>query len=169
MMSEASLREVMRTFPQGVVVVTTPPPANGDGPRGITVSSFTSVSLEPPTILISIMKTSQAHDLIDSGQFLINILSDRQDDVSNRFATPGLSSDEQFAGFRLSDRFGHSASPAIDGCLAYLQCRVVERLTVSDHTLFVGQVEQAQLGTEGDPLVYCARQYRQLGAPIDKS
>ena len=92
-MSDVSLRDVMRTFPQGVVVVT----AEGDeGPRGITVSSFTSVSLTPPLVLICVMKEARAHAAIAKGKFTINVLSDTQGALSDHFASPNLSSSEQF-------------------------------------------------------------------------
>ena len=158
-MSETSLRDVMRTFPQGVVVVTAPAAPNGDGPRGITVSSFTSVSLAPPTVLICIMKKSRAHDPIDGGRFMVNVLSDHQGEVSDHFANPKLSSSQQFQGRALCERFGRNAPPALDGCLGYLLCKVVERAPLADHTLFVGEVERADLGVEGTPLIFCSRQY----------
>lgn len=147
----------MRTFPQGVVVVT----AQGDdGSRGITVSSFTSVSLTPPIVLICIMKDAQAHSAIDKGRFVVNVLSENQGPVSDHFASPNLTSDEQFEGY---------AYPKLEGCIAYLHCNVVGRTEQGDHTIFFGEVEQAELGTRSDeprPLVFCARQYWGLGTSV---
>ena len=155
-MSEISLRDVMRTFPQGVVVVT----AEGDeGPRGITVSSFTSISLTPPRVLICIMKESQAHDAIAKGKFVVNVLSDEQGAVSDHFASPKLSSEEQFAEY---------ASPKLDGCLGYLHCSVVDQTEQGDHTVFFGEVERAELGDDGKPLVFCSREYWGLGETVHK-
>ena len=77
-MSDLSLKDVMRTFPQGVTVVT----AEGDGgPRGVTVSSFTSVSVAPPLVLICILKESRSHDAIKKGKFVVNVLAEGQSAV----------------------------------------------------------------------------------------
>jgi flavin reductase (DIM6/NTAB) family NADH-FMN oxidoreductase RutF len=149
--SEVSLRDVMRTFPQGVVVVT----AEGDdGARGITVSSFLSVSLTPPLVLVSVMREARAHAAIDRGRFVVNVLSDAQGHVSDHFATPNLTSDQQFEKVTARD-----SPPRIEGCLGYLECKVVQRIPVADHTLFIGEVERAELGVEGKPVVFYGRQY----------
>ncbi len=153
-MSEISLRDVMRGFPQGVVVVTAP---GDEGPRGITVSSFTSVSLAPPRLLICIMHESRAHSAIAKGPFVVNVLSEKQGAVSDHFASPKLSSEEQFAKY---------ASPKLDGCLGYLHCRVVETTEQGDHAVFLGEVERAELGEEGKPLVFCTRGYWGLGETV---
>jgi flavin reductase (DIM6/NTAB) family NADH-FMN oxidoreductase RutF len=147
----------MRTFPQGVVVVT----ATGDeGPRGITVSSVTSVSLVPPTVLVCIFKESRAHAAIEKGRFVVNVLAETQGGVSEHFARPNLGSAEQFEGMESAGN-----PPVLEGCLGYLHCRVVER-PQGDHTIFVGEVELAELGIEGRPLVFCSRQYWGLGSTV---
>lgn len=156
-MSDVSLRDVMRTFAQGVTVVT----AEGDdGPRGITVSSFTSVSLTPPLVLICIMTDAQAHAAIAKGRFVVNLLNETQGPVSDHFASPNLTSDEQFNGYDY---------PKLAGCLGYLHCKVVGRTEQGSHTVFFGEVERAELGKpseEGRPLVFCARQYWGLGESV---
>lgn len=159
-MSETTLREVMRTFPQGVVVVT----ATGDeGPRGITVSSFISLSLSPPRVLVSIWKESRAHEAIDRGRFVVNVLAEDQGALSDHFARPSLTSDEQFR-----DVAAAGAPPKLSGCLSYLDCRVVERVPASDHTLFIGEVEGAEMGRDGKPLVFYSREYWGLGSTVHK-
>lgn len=157
-MSELSLRDVMRTFPQGVVVVTA---AGDDGPRGITVSSFTSVSLAPPTVLVCILKESRAHPAIEKGRFVVNVLAETQGWLSEHFAHPNLSSEEQFGGLG-----SEGSPPVLKGCLGYLHCRVVERWAQADHTVFIGEVERAEMGIEGRPLVFYSRQYWGLGSMI---
>ena len=155
-MTEISLRDVMRTFPQGVVVVT----AEGEeGPRAITVSSFTSVSLDPDLVLICIMKESRAHDAIASGKFVVNVLAENQGAVSDHFASPKLSSEEQFDGYTF---------PKIAGCVGYLHCLVVGETAQGTHTVFFGRVERAELGSEGKPLVFCSREYWGLGDTVHK-
>lgn len=148
----------MRTFPQGVVVVTA---ADDDGPRGITVSSFCSVSLTPPLVLICIMKDARAHAAIDRGRFFVNVLAEDQGPVSDHFATPNLSSREQFESIPTT-----SDPLLLDGCLGYLRCRVVGRVEQGDHTIFFGEVESADLGREAKPLVFYSRRYWGLGATV---
>jgi flavin reductase (DIM6/NTAB) family NADH-FMN oxidoreductase RutF len=159
----------MRTFPQGVVVVTA---IGSEGPRGITVSSFLSLSLAPPRVLVSIMKEARAHEAIDRGRFTINVLGEDQGALSDHFARPNLSSDEQFR-----DVAVEGEPPRLEGCLSYLECRVVERVPASDHTLFIGEVERAELGRQGQkaqegqpakPLVFFSRQYWGLGSTVHK-
>lgn len=157
-MSEVSLRDVMRTFPQGVVIVTA---EGSDGMRGITVSSFLSVSLTPPLVLVSVMTQARAHDAIDAGRFVVNVLSDAQGALSDHFATPNLTTEQQFESV-----VTRGTPPRIEGCLGYLECKVTERVPVADHTLFVGEVERADLGKEGRPLVFQARQYWSLDAVV---
>ena len=158
-MSDLSLKDVMRTFPQGVTVVT----AEGDdGPRGITVSSFTSVCVAPPLVLICILKESRAHDAIDKGRFVVNVLAEGQGAVSDHFASPKLSSEEQFDGYGF---------PELKGCLGYLHCHVVDQSSQGTHTVFFGAVDKAELGAgsnsgEFKPLVFCSRQYWGLGETV---
>ena len=157
-MSDATLREVMRTFPQGVVVVTA---MGSEGPRGITVSSFISLSLDPPRVLVSIAKESKAHDAIDRGRFGVSVLADDQGAISDHFARPNLTSEEQFRGVA-----AEGEPPKLSGCLSYLECRVVARVAALDHTLFIGEVERAGFGREGKPLVFFSRQYWGLGSTV---
>ena len=151
-MSDLSLKDVMRTFPQGVTE------EGGEEPRGITVSSFTSVSLTPPLVLIGIMKECSAHNAIDKGRFVVNVLAEDQGVVSDHFASPKLSSNEQFDGFSF---------PKLEGCLGYLHCNVVDRTSQGTHT--IGEVEQGELGASSDaakPLVFCSGRYWGLGETV---
>lgn len=157
-MSEVSLRDVMRTFPQGVVVVTA---MGEEGPRGITVSSFLSLSLTPPLVLVSIATTSQAHEAIGHGPFVVNVLAEDQGKLSDHFALPSLTSEDQFSRVE-----AEGTPPVIAGCLGYLRCRVVERITHADHTLFIGEVDSSSLGKQGRPLVFFSRQYWGLGTTV---
>jgi len=157
-LTDATLREVMRTFPQGVVVVTA---MGSKGPRGITVSSFISLSLAPPLVLVSIATESSAHEAIGRGPFTVSVLADDQGAISDHFAVPNLTSEEQFRGIG-----AEGEPPKLSGCLSYLECRVVERVEASDHTLFIGEVEQAGFGREGMPLVFFSRQYWGLGSTM---
>jgi len=159
-MDGEALRSVMRVFPQGVVVVTAGP--EGREPRGVTVSSFMSVSLDPPLVVICIMQQAKAHGAIEeAGSFAINILAEDQGALSDHFATPNLSSEEQFATVAHEKRPGHA--PIIGSCLGYLDCTVVNKVAQGDHTLFVGEVQSGKVLTESRPLVFYSRRYWGVG------
>lgn len=138
----------------------------GEGPRGVTVSSFVSISLTPPLVLISVSHASQSHPLIDSAScFTLNVLSDGQGALSEHFARPDLSSEEQFQAVRV--RRGNRGTPWIEGCLAHLDCDVVDRVAQADHTLFIARVEHAELHQEsGRPLVFYSGDYWGLGSVV---
>jgi flavin reductase (DIM6/NTAB) family NADH-FMN oxidoreductase RutF len=156
--SREALRQAMRRWTTGVTVVTV---RCGQEARGVTINSFTSVSLEPPLVLISIDGRSRTHHLILAAQrFCINILDERQQALSDRFAgrRPGEHA--------LFDDCSRAATPGglpiLDDSLAWLDCRLVDTHAVGDHTLFIGLVSAAHSAETGQPLVYHAGQYRQL-------
>ena len=144
----------MRVYPQGVTVVTT---STDDGPRGLTVSSFTSVSLEPPLVLFSIAKSSGLHDLFrGSMAFAVNFLADDQMSVSDRFAGRTKSKD-RFDG--ISFTRGETGSPIIRGVRAVLECRPWQTFEGGDHSVFVVEVVSAVTYGSKRPLVYYSQQY----------
>ena len=144
----------MRAFPQGVTVVTT---LAGGVPKGITVSSFTSVSLVPPLVLISLAKGSALHDLFTDAEFFaINFLADDQKSVSDRFAGRTLLKD-RFEGLR--HREGYTRSPVIEGARAIIECRRWRVDDGGDHSLVLGEVVRADKLSDKPPLVYYAQQY----------
>src|SRR5512134_2266478 len=149
-----AFRQALSQFAAGVTVVTT---RCGDGtPRGLTVTAFCSVSLDPPLVLVSIDNRSEAHDGFAEGAFAVSVLAEGQEEVSRRFALPGT---DKFA----SGECVASASglPLIPDALAHLLCRVVTAVPGGDHTVYLGQVEDVQV-REGRPLVYHGRGYRRL-------
>ena len=151
---QAGLKQAMRVYPQGVTVVTFGAP---DGPKGITVSSFTSVSLSPPLVLVSIAKGSALHDLIvRSEAFAVNFLADDQKSVSDRFAGR-VQLRDRFEG--LSYRKGSTGCPIIDGARAAIECRPWRAHDGGDHTILVGQVVSARALSAKKPLVYYSQQY----------
>ena len=155
-MSGEALRQVMRVYPQGVSVVTAQP--QGDAPRGITVSSLLSVSTIPARVLVSIARVAQAHPAIEQARaFAVNLLAEDQGALSEHFARQGLSAEEQFGsiGYRLSPM----GSPLIEGCLAFLDCRVVDVSAQADHTFFIGEVDSGEVVRQARPLVYYERGY----------
>ena len=151
---DAQFKLAMSHFASGVTIVTT----EHDGkPFGMTVAAFSSLSLHPPLILICIEKTVKTHDAIaGAGKFGVSILSSKQGDVSNRFASRA---EDKFAGTEIVT--GELGVPLIAGAITRLDCRVTERLEGGDHTIFVGEVVDANT-EEGEPLVYFRSGYREI-------
>ena len=148
-------REVLGHFATGVTIVTT---TNGDGrPTGLTASAFTSVSLEPPLVLVCVDHKAQSYPaLIERGRFAVNILTTRDEDVSRRFATSRL---DKFDG--VPHRLGELGLPLLEGALAQLECVTVARHVEGDHTILVGRVERAR-SAPGEPLLYYRGRYGRL-------
>jgi flavin reductase (DIM6/NTAB) family NADH-FMN oxidoreductase RutF len=155
-----TLRKTMRQWSTGVTIVTT---AAGDERAGMTVSSFTSVSLEPPTVLVCLNKDAYAHDLVKrSGVFAISMLGVGQDWLSNRFAGLDPNVTDRFEGLELIT--GETGSPLLPGAIAWLDCRVKSTHDTSTHTVFFGEVVFAGNDPERAPLVYYNRGYHALVA-----
>jgi flavin reductase (DIM6/NTAB) family NADH-FMN oxidoreductase RutF len=135
---ELSLRSVMSCFPTGVTVVAT---RDAEGqPLGLTVNSFTSVSLEPPLVLVCIKRDSNTHDpLLTAGGFVVSILSAAQAEVAARFAK--RPSEGRFDGVEWSP--APSGNPILVGCAAWLDCSITEMVTAGDHTIILGRVVAA--------------------------
>lgn len=149
-----SLKQAMRIYPQGVTIATTSTP---EGPKGLTVSSFTSVSLEPPLVLMSIAKSSALHDLFrDAKAYAVNFLADDQKSVSDRFAGR-TKAKERFEGIRFSKGVG--GSPVIDGVRAVIECKAWEVYEGGDHSILIGEVVHARAMNSKRPLVYYSQQY----------
>jgi len=144
----------MRVYPQGVTVATTTGPA---GPAGLTVSSFTSVSLEPPLVLISIAKGSAIHDIFrEAKAYAINFLADDQKSVSDTFAGRTKAKD-RFDGLRFTK--GLTGSPIIEGVPVAIECRSWRVYEGGDHSILVGEVVSAKTFNSKRPLVYYSQQY----------
>lgn len=153
--SPSLFRHVMGHFATGVTVVTT---TSNEQLTGLTVNAFTSLSLEPPLVLVCIHQQAQSHGpLTHAGLFAVNILSDTQEYLSRRFAS---SSTAKFleGEYRISEH----GLPLLEGVLATLECRLVNTLPGGDHTIFVGEVISAQVH-QGCPLLYYRSGYRQVG------
>jgi flavin reductase (DIM6/NTAB) family NADH-FMN oxidoreductase RutF len=151
----ADFRHVLGHFATGVTVVTT---SDGDGrPTGLTASAFTSVSLEPPLILVCVDHKSQTYpSLLECGRFAVNVLSTDQEHVSRRFASTRLDKFDT-----VPHRISELGLPLIEGALASLECTTVSTHVEGDHTIFVGRVECASAGT-GTPLLYYRGHYDTL-------
>lgn len=127
-------------------------------PQGMTANSFTSVSLEPPLILVCIDHKARLMEHVDgSAAFAVNILRESQQELSTHFARPGENRFEATEWYA-----GESGMPLIPGALATLECRMVQRIAAGDHTILLGEVVSA-IRHEGRPLVYFNSSYQQLG------
>jgi flavin reductase (DIM6/NTAB) family NADH-FMN oxidoreductase RutF len=148
----------MRRWATGVTVVS----AAHDGVQhGMTVSSFTSISLEPPYVLISLARHARTHGLVArSGEFAVTILSAEQQEISDRFAGRTPDDEDRFAGLPTYTLAG--SAPLLVGGLAGMCCKVVVAHDVGTHTLFVGEVVALSAASEGDPLLYYNRTYQEL-------
>ena len=159
--SKEEFRAALGRFPSGVTVVTT---KDGDGRfHGITVSAFASVSLEPPLILVCIDTETGSHRALrESEYFVVNILGEGQETVSNRFASRSA---DKFEG--LSYHIGIGEIPVLDAALATLECRLAYAHEGGDHTIFVGEIERSRVKDE-KPLVYWHGDYRELSIDAER-
>jgi len=155
------LKHVMRNWASGVAVLT----SSCLGARaGTTVSSFTSLSLEPPLVLVNIAKENPLQTMImESGFFGLSILDDSQREISNLFAGFGK---------RIQDRFNEvetftltSGSPLLMGAIAQLDCKVYNRCELPKSVVVIGEVIDGTFAENDNPLLYFNRDYAALGHP----
>ena len=151
------LRRVMGHFATGVTVITT---MRSSGElHGLTANAFTSVSLVPPLSLVCVDKKAESYPCFaESKIFTVNVLAHDQETLSRKFAVSG---GNKFEG--VSYRIGANGAPILDGVLAYLECKVTAAIDGGDHTIYVGEVEQAETAHEGKPLLFFRGGYREIG------
>ena len=149
------LRNAMGLFATGVTIITTKD-ASGK-PFGLTANAFSSLSLDPPMLLICVDKGVDCYVCFDESKvFAVNFLSLAQEELSTRFATKGI---EKFEG--LSYRVGELGVALLDGALAHFECTVAHAHEGGDHTIYVGEVQRL-VTMEGDPLLFYQGKYRSL-------
>jgi flavin reductase (DIM6/NTAB) family NADH-FMN oxidoreductase RutF len=155
--SEA-LRAAMRAWSAGVTVVT----ATHQGQvHGMTVNSFTSISLEPALITISLQQNTRTHELVlQSKAFGLTILSTTQTHISNIFAGRMKEAEDKFAGLQTETMV--TGAPFIVGGLSWLDCKVLQIFDAGMNTLFISEVVAAQGTGNGEPLIYHNREYWKL-------
>jgi flavin reductase (DIM6/NTAB) family NADH-FMN oxidoreductase RutF len=153
--SSDQFRDACSRFATGVAIASAID-ANGT-PHGLTVSSFTPVSLDPPLVLMCLGHAVAPIDIFrNSRHFGLSVLRTGQQTISERFAAPV---DNRFDGIRW--RRGITGVPLLDEGLAQIECAVVQRVSAGDHDIFIGQMIACSL-EEGEPLVHFAREYRRL-------
>ncbi|MBI3409113.1 MAG: flavin reductase family protein [Planctomycetes bacterium] len=153
--SRDEFRRACAQFATGITVVTT---VAADGtPHGLTANSFTSVSADPPLVLICIdLGCSILGHFQDCEYFGINILAGHQEWISTRFAT---TRDERFDG--VDWHAGTTGVPILGETLGWLECKVTQRLQVGDHVIVFGEVTGVEV-MGGDPLLYYSSRYERL-------
>ena len=150
------IRNVMRFFASAVTVVTSALEAGEL--FGLTVTAFTSVSLDPPLVLICIRNESTAANLFKkSMRFCVNILAEDQQTISEKFSLAGEAG--RFS--NLDFYFGKGGSPIIRNCIGYIDCKITEFIATGDHTIFFGEAIDVS-AEEKRPLLYLNRRYVSL-------
>ena len=161
--SPDDFKAALGRFASGVTVVT----LGGEEDHGMTASAFCSLSIDPPLVLVCVKNGNTTHGkLLEAKGFGVNILGADQKDLSNRFAGWGFPKDQdKWADLEIS-RGAVSGAPFLPGALAHLDCSLYGTRDGGDHTIFIGQVENADSFGEReslDALLYFAGAYRTVG------
>ncbi len=157
MIDPQDFKATVGRFATGVTVVTTASPSML---HGMTANAFTSVSLDPPLVLVCVARRAWMHDLLlSAGSFAVNILAEDQAATATWFARPDRPfGAEQFArvGWRPASR---SRAPLLDGAVAHLDCDVHEALPGGDHSVVLGEVTRLDRPVDAPPLLYYEGRY----------
>lgn len=152
-----AFKRALQHWASGVAVVTSK--SEDFGVRGMTVTAFSSVSANPPLILVCLNHTADTGENIDrNNRFAVNILSENQQDISNNFSG-GSSQEDRFANAAWHE--GVTGVPILDDCIMSLECKVKEKIRAGSHWILIGEVEEASCQS-GEPLLYFRGGYRKL-------
>jgi flavin reductase (DIM6/NTAB) family NADH-FMN oxidoreductase RutF len=139
-------RDVIGHFATGVTIITT---RERDADYGVTVSAVSSLSLEPPMLLVCLNRSSRTQQAISRTRcFAVNILGVHQRDLARLFAT---ARDDKFS--EATIRRGELGHPLIEGAIGHVECEVVEEAVGGTHTVFLAEVRRAER-FDGEPLLY---------------
>lgn len=157
-----TLRRVLGRFATGITVVT----VGGPQPHGMTANAFTSVSLDPPLILVCVQRTGNMHKAIhESGSFAVSVLAAHQEREARIFANHHRSRVGEFAAVDVAPG-PYSAAPVLCDALAWLECELTAVHDGGDHSIFVGQVQTLGWGIAEDALLYFDGGFRRLVAEV---
>jgi len=149
------LRNVFGVFATGVTIITTND-VNGK-PFGLTANSYTSLSLDPPLVLVCVDKKVDCYACFEQSKvFAVNFLAEDQEQLSTRFATKGI---EKFEGVPI--RQGSIGVPLLEGAIGFIECKLVNGYEGGDHTIYVGEVQAASASGER-PLLFFKGKYNKL-------
>jgi flavin reductase (DIM6/NTAB) family NADH-FMN oxidoreductase RutF len=162
MVTPDEFRQVMRRWASTVTIVTT---RTNDMIYGLTATAFSSLSVQPPTVFVSVFRKTHTHPLIEqSGIFCVNFVAPEMAHLSDRFAGR-FPDEERFAGVAYHREV--TGAPILDDAIAFMDCRVMETLVTGDHTIFVGQVEASRIQKpDQSPLVYFMGEYHIIGDKV---
>jgi len=155
---DQDFKDALGSWASGVSVVAI---RDGQGRvYGLTVSSFASVSLHPPLVLVCLTNVNRLPSMItQQGAFTVSILAEGQEEASGYFASRGR---EPSAEIPIALAETPSGQPIVAGCAAWVDCTLHEAHVVGDHTIVVGQVSSSAAHPETAPLVYFRRAYRSV-------
>lgn len=162
MVQAEEFKEGMRSLIAGVTIITT---GDGDDRRGLTATSVCSLTVEPPTLIACVNRSSSAHAVIhECGFFAVNLLSVEQVELAKLF------SDKR----RIEERFSsgqwqtlETGAPILAGSAASFDCTVQASHVVSTHTIFIGRVAAITVSTDIEPLAYSSAQWGRFQLTTD--
>lgn len=154
LIDETQFKHVIGHFTTGVSVITV---RNNGIDFGITASAVSSVSVEPPMLLVCVNKsTGTCHAIAGAKSFTVNIMKETQTELALRFARANT---DKFS--EVDFTYGHLGNPVLEDTLATLECRVVEEVNGGTHTVFLAEVQTAE-AADGEPLVYYRGKFGQF-------
>lgn len=157
-MNSELFKQILANFATGITVVTM---AEADRYHGITVSSFTSVSLQPPLVLVCIDHQARSHGIIQrTGRYAVSFLSQGQGFLADRFSGRAPEVRDRFQD--VAHELLPDGLPVLSDSLGWLSCRVDQAIPAGDHTIFVGEVREGGLGRAGQPLLLYGSRFRYL-------
>jgi flavin reductase (DIM6/NTAB) family NADH-FMN oxidoreductase RutF len=161
--SGKEFRSAVGAFATGVTVVTT---RGEEHAYGMTANAFSSVSLDPPLILVCVINPSEgAEHITRNGVFAVNVLSLAQEPMSRYFASRDRPKGRD-AFLEVPHRFAASGSPILEGSAAFLDCRLHTTHEAGDHLIFLGEVLELEVNDGHEPLLFHGGGYRLLQPPI---
>lgn len=152
-------RRTLGSFPTGVTVITT----RGEGHEyGMTATAFSSVSLDPPLVLVCVITKNDGAELIPAnGIFAVNVLSLEQEPISSYFASKSRPRGQD-AFSEVPHRREATGAPIIEGAAAFMDCRLVSTHEEGDHLIFIGEVAALGFDEDAAPLIFHGGGYRRL-------
>jgi flavin reductase (DIM6/NTAB) family NADH-FMN oxidoreductase RutF len=149
------MQQAIEKITNGVAVVTS---RSGDKINGLSVAWMSQVSTNPPLVMVAIGETKYTHELIEKSKaFAINILSDKQKNNAKHFGLQTGRKVNKLSSIEYELR--KTGSPILKECIAYLDCKVHKSIVVGDHTIFVGEIVDADVKTQEAPLIYNSKDY----------
>jgi len=161
--SGKEFRSTVGAFATGVTVVTT---RGEEHAYGMTANAFSSVSLDPPLILVCVISPSEgAEHITRNGVFAVNVLTSEQEPLSRYFASRDRPRGRD-AFVEVAHRFAASGSPILEGSAAFLDCRLHATHEAGDHLIFIGEVLELEVQDGHEPLLFHGGGYRLLAPPL---